>query len=243
MPRLFLSPGHGLGNSKPGLMDPGASANGTTEHAEAVKVCDALAAEVQAAGIEVLKVPYEGLSLAQKAAWINARKQPGDILWTIHLDSASATARGATIFYDDKFPSTKPLAEKWLASYCAATGIPSRGAKTDTQAAVGSLLLLSAVGGEMVLWELCYIGNIAELTVVRQKAAHALAGIAIAQAGGSPQPTPPAFQPSPEQVAAFSFMVALEVFTSQTPKTQNRYEQAVLFSRLVAAADLRYVRS
>jgi hypothetical protein len=68
------------------------------------------------------------------------------------------------------------------------------------------------------------------------------------------QPTLPAppmehgFTPSPEQATAFSDMIGIGVYAASTstdagtPKTQERYEQAVLLKRLFHAGDDRWVR-
>jgi hypothetical protein len=50
------------------------------------------------------------------------------------------------------------------------------------------------------------------------------------------------FTPSAEQAAAFSDMVGIGVYTAGTPKTQERYEQAIIYKRMFHAGDARWLR-
>lgn len=53
---------------------------------------------------------------------------------------------------------------------------------------------------------------------------------------------PDAFTPSDAQAKAFSDMIGQGVFTTGTPKTQDRYELAIILKRTLHAGDARWLR-
>ena len=138
MASIFVSAGHG--GFEGSLWDLGAIALGTTEAQEMILTRDLLVAELRQRGIETFSVP-DTLSLVETIAWINNRSLAGDVAVEMHVDAFSnPQVRGATAFYIGSNPKRKADADLILNGYLRrCPEIPSRGAKADTEAGVGSL--------------------------------------------------------------------------------------------------------
>ena len=85
---MYLSVGHS-GNKV------GAVANGTTEFQECAKIAETV---VEQAHGTITLVPTT-LDILPRIKWINEHAKESDVLIELHMDSASPTARGATVFY------------------------------------------------------------------------------------------------------------------------------------------------
>lgn len=233
---VWLDTGHGAGNRKPGIFDPGAVGNGAREADVVRALADATIPLLQARGVDVRRAP-DGNIATVRVPWQKKTLTAADTFIALHMDSAaSPTASGCTVFYPDDAPHLRTDAERFVTAFSQGTGIRSRGAKPDTSTAVGYVAVLHASDASAFLLEGGYMGNAADLAAVQAKGADALATAICTILDMS------TFQPTETQRAAFALMLSLGVYTSGTPRSQERYEQAVLFARLLAATDKRYVR-
>lgn len=125
--------------------------------------------------MQLVKVP-EGLSLAQRIAWINKNlaKYPEPFAIEFHMDSAAPAATGATVFFNDANAYTQNEGKQFLAEYTRVTGLKSRHVKSDTTSRHGQLGFVSEVKCASLLIETGFISNKNDLATVRQKGAEAI---------------------------------------------------------------------
>lgn len=235
---LWIDTGHGFGNRKPGVNDPGAVGNGAKEAEVVREIAAAALPLLQASGVDVRMAP-DGNITTVRIPWQRKTLTKSDTFIALHMDSAgSSTATGCTVFYPSDKTYLRIDAELLVTAYATGTGLRNRGAKPDSATAVGRVGVLHASEAAAFLIELGYMGNKGDIEAVRSNGAQALTTAILTILD-----MPPVHTPSPEQARAFAAMIALGIYTSGTPKTQDRYEQAVLFSRLLDATDRRYVRA
>jgi len=158
--------------------DPGAIGNGTTEHIEVKKAVEAAAQQFSATGVEML-VPPENLDLVQKIAWINARASKEDFAIEIHMDAASATANGSSIWYEDGKEEEKTIAEYFASALSVRLGTKNRGASPDTSNNHGRLGFVRDTICPAWLFECGFITNTVDLSRFRQKGGDALFNSAV----------------------------------------------------------------
>jgi N-acetylmuramoyl-L-alanine amidase len=205
MASIFVSAGHG--GFEGSLRDSGAIAFGTTEAQEMILTRDLLVAELQQRKLQTFSVP-DTLSLAQTIDWINARCQPGDVAIEMHADAFSnSQARGASAFYIGSNPQRKANADLILKGYLRRIpGMPSRGAKADTDAGVGSLGFCRRVAIPSILIELGFLTNPDDLRIFQTRRRDIALGLAdgleawLKNTDLKPLPTPtptPAPTPTP----------------------------------------------
>lgn len=130
-------------------------------------------------GIKLVKVP-EGLNLAQRIKWVNANLQLAiePMAIEFHLDSAGASAEGASVWYNDDNSYTLGEGKQFLAKYTEVTGFKSRHVNSDTKNRLGQLGWVSQLKCASLLVELGFISNAVELDVIRKKGVDAvIAGI------------------------------------------------------------------
>ncbi|MBW4647292.1 MAG: N-acetylmuramoyl-L-alanine amidase [Kastovskya adunca ATA6-11-RM4] len=158
MGRIFISAGHG--GFEGSIRDPGAISGGTTEATQMILLRDQIVAELRSRGFEVFSVP-DDLSLRASIQWINARARPGDVALEIHADAFSnPSVRGASVFYITNNTERKNHAELLLLALLRRLPqLPSRGAKPDTNTAVGSLAFLRQVSVASLLMEVGFLTN------------------------------------------------------------------------------------
>lgn len=131
---IFILAGHGIGPS--GTVDNGASGNGTTERKEVIEIAretvQRLKVDADFDGVEIVGIGIDNaMSLVDKEKQVNAyMKQKGytfndAVLVDIHMNSASASARGIEAWYGMNGDS-RDFAQA-IANYVAgATTIPLR---------------------------------------------------------------------------------------------------------------------
>lgn len=117
-------------------------------------------------GVEFVKVP-EGLGIAERCKWVNSQNL--DALFEFHLDSATPTATGSSIFYVDGNSWAKTQAEKMSVAYSNSTGLRNRGAKPDTSTRFKRLGAIRDVKIFAILVELGFISNATDLATIRAK--------------------------------------------------------------------------
>jgi N-acetylmuramoyl-L-alanine amidase len=177
MGSIFVSAGHG--GFEDGVRDSGAIAFGTTEAQELISIRDVLVPELRQRGINTFSVP-DTLSLVETIAWINNRCQPGDVALEMHADAfSSSKVRGASAFYIGSNPTRKADADLLLNAYLRrCPEVPSRGAKPDTEAGVGSLGFCRRVNIPSVLIELGFITSPDDLKVFQTRRRDVALGLA-----------------------------------------------------------------
>lgn len=148
--------------------DPGAVRDRLIEQVECIKIRDALVPLLTNEGFKVLSVP-DHLNLAQSIDWINKQiHYLNDALAIdIHLNALSDTkARGTEAFHGTSITSEK-IAEALSEEVAKQLGIPDRGAKPDTQTAVGQLGWIRKTNCWSTLIEVCFISNKEDMDALR----------------------------------------------------------------------------
>ena len=174
--KLLFDAGHGLGNRHRDVMDPGAEANGTSEHAEVELLRSDVVARLDGR-IEVLLVPNNNKTLHDKGAFIRDNFAADDVLLSLHLNAATPAATGAEILFDDQKPQNKAEAKRLVTAYCKKTGLKNRGAKPDTESHEGNVFILGQCPGRGYLLECGFISNAGDLATVRSDAASAITDV------------------------------------------------------------------
>ena len=164
---IILNAGHWDDPDTPHIEDPGASSNGIKETIEVMKIRDRVVHYFKKAGFEVHQVPDE-LDLRKSIAWANT-KAPSlndGLAIDIHLNFLSDTsARGSESFYGVSTTS-KEIASLMSAGVSVEMGIPDRGAKPDTQTAVGELGWIRKTTMWATLQEVCFLTNVEDMAVL-----------------------------------------------------------------------------
>ncbi|NJR38183.1 MAG: cell wall hydrolase [Leptolyngbyaceae cyanobacterium CSU_1_4] len=193
MGRIIVSAAHG--GIEGGSRDPGAVVDGVTEAREMILLRDLIVQTLRSRNYEALAVP-DDLSLQQTLDWVNNRAAVGDIALEIHANAFSdTTTRGIAVFYLANNEERKSQAELLLQTYIRRVPqMPSRGAKPDTQTALGNLAFCRQVVIPSLLMEVGLLTNADDrrlLQTQRQEIALGIAeGLATWSLGRSPNPAP-----------------------------------------------------
>ena len=157
---VILNAGHWDTKDTPHIDDPGASYNGVIEAMEVMKIRDRVIPILERHGITVHSVP-DHINLPESITWANERApQLNDGLAVdIHLNWLSnRTVRGSEAFYGVTDTSWQ-IAAAITKNVSKEMGIPDRGAKTDTQTAVGQLGWIRQSTMWATLIEVCFLTN------------------------------------------------------------------------------------
>lgn len=162
--KIFLDPGHGMGNVSEGKYDPGAviQPSGVEEADIALQWALTGKALLMLAGHEVV--------LSRKSEWteaplnkrVKAAEEAGcEMYISLHMNAASdGSANGSEVFYKD--PDDRTVAFCALHSLVA-LGFRSRGVKTEDQSARKKLHVLTFNGGPVILIEIGFLTNMKDL--------------------------------------------------------------------------------
>lgn len=132
MKTIIIDPGHGLGNRRPGVFDPGATSNGVREADVVMKWTNELRSILRSQGHRVIRTrahPGDPAHVGQRAGI--ARQYSGDIMLSLHCNAFNGTAQGTETFY--RGSSNLILATQINQAVVAALGTVNRGAKTERQ--------------------------------------------------------------------------------------------------------------
>lgn len=165
---IIINAGHWDDPDTVHVEDPGASFNGVQEAIEAIKIRDKVTPLLERLGFIVYRVP-DHLDLRKSIAWANekAPKLNDALAIDIHLNYLSDTnARGTESFYGVS-PTSKVIASKLAEHVSERLGIPNRGAKSDTQTAVGSLGWIRNTTMWASLIEICFLTNVKDMAELR----------------------------------------------------------------------------
>ncbi|HEV7241777.1 MAG TPA: N-acetylmuramoyl-L-alanine amidase [Thermoanaerobaculia bacterium] len=211
--KLFLDAGHGLGNRTPGVMDPGAMGNGTSEHAEVEKLRTEIIARV-GNRVTIVAVPNDGFTLQQKGNFLVQNFAEGDVFLSLHMNSSEPTGTGSEVLFDDAKPQHRKAADAMALDYATAMGLKNRGAKPDTESHEGNVFLLGKFPGPGFLLETGFISLASDLEIVRTKATAVISDLIVARFGV-------VVVGGQELEAARSRMIELGVFTEDVPRGQT----------------------
>ncbi len=128
---VVLDPGHGMGNRKPGVFDPGAVSNGIREADIALAWCNEIRGLLMARGNKVVRTRVDNndpAPIGQRAGI--ARQYGGTIMLSLHCNAATGSASGTETFYRGE--ANKATAERINAAVVSALGTRDRGVKTES---------------------------------------------------------------------------------------------------------------
>lgn len=139
---IILDPGHGMSNRKSGRYDPGACAEGVEEADVALRWANVLRDKLRKAGHAVVRTraSKDDPAPVGKRASI-ASQYNGEIMVSIHCNSADGKANGTETFY--RGTSNKAMAERINAALVEFLGTKNRGAKTEDQSQHGRLAVMA----------------------------------------------------------------------------------------------------
>ena len=165
---IIINSGHWDDSKTPHLDDGGAQFQEYREYIECTHIRDVLVPMLIDRGYTVHAVP-DDLDLRASITWANkiAPKLNDGLAIDIHLNALSnRDARGTEAFYGTS-DTSKEIAAVLSANVAESLGIPDRGAKPDTQTAVGSLGWIRKTTMWASLIEVCFITNEDDMEALR----------------------------------------------------------------------------
>lgn len=155
---IYLSSGHAKN-------DPGAISQGTTEYDEVQRLIQEIKPMLD------FHIPISLIddTLIGTIKWLTKTMKEGDIAIELHLDSATPTANGASIWYDDAQPWNRGFGEILLNNYCTLMDIKNRGAFPDNQNRHKRLGFTET--GKSYVMEMGFITNKNDLKKIKEKGA------------------------------------------------------------------------
>jgi N-acetylmuramoyl-L-alanine amidase len=139
---IILDPGHGLGNRRAGVYDPGACSEEHCEATIAMAWANQLRGILLAAGHRVVRTRVDHKDPApvgQRAAI--ARQYRGDIMVSIHCNAANGSASGTETFYRGE--ANREQAEAINKAVVNALGTRNRGTKLESDSQHATLAVMS----------------------------------------------------------------------------------------------------
>jgi N-acetylmuramoyl-L-alanine amidase len=142
MKTIIIDPGHGMGNKRKGVFDPGAFAVGFRESDIAMAWANELRAILRANGHRVVRTRIDHVDpapIGQRAKI--ARDYGGEIMISFHCNAFNGTAHGTETFYRGKI--NKDLAAELNLAVVDSLGTHNRGAKTEGQSQHSRLAIMA----------------------------------------------------------------------------------------------------
>lgn len=179
MKTIILDPGHGMSNRERGVYDSGAVAGGHTEAAIALDWANDLRDIIRAAGHKVVRTRVDHRDPCPVGRRDDiARAYGGDMMISLHCNSANGKASGVETFY--RGADDRAMAVKLTDALCAVLGLPNRGPKTEKQSQHASLAVMEF--DKCWLVELGFIDNPKDRAklldpVLRKAACEAIANV------------------------------------------------------------------
>lgn len=142
MKTIILDPGHGMGNRKNGVFDPGAVSAGVREADIAMDWANTLREILVDRGLKVVRTRVDHKDPASVSARARiAKEYGGDIMLSLHCNAATGTASGTETFY--RGAGNKAKADRITAAVCEVLGTKNRGAKTEGSSQHSRLAVMS----------------------------------------------------------------------------------------------------
>jgi len=128
---IILDAGHGMGNRRAGVFDPGAVSAGIREADIALAWCNEIRGLLMARGNKVVRTRVDNNDPAPigKRASI-ARQYGGTVMLSLHCNAATGKANGTETFYRGE--TNKAMAERINSAVVSALGTRNRGVKTES---------------------------------------------------------------------------------------------------------------
>lgn len=128
---IILDPGHGMGNRKSGVFDPGACSGGSQEADIAMDWVNELRSILLAAGHRVIRtrIDHKDPAPIGKRAGI-AHHFGGEIMISLHCNAANGSASGTETFY--RGDANREQAETINRAVVDALGTRNRGTKLES---------------------------------------------------------------------------------------------------------------
>lgn len=180
---IIINAGHWDDPKTSPVDDPGASHNHVLEAVECMKIRDELVPLLEHRGYVVHAVPDE-LNLRKSIDWANekATSLNAGLAIDIHLNSLSdPAARGTEAFFGTS-KTSESIASVLASTVSNKLGIPNRGAKPDTQTAVGSLGWIRQTKMWASLVEVCFVSNDEDMAILQREGGYRKAAEGIADA-------------------------------------------------------------
>lgn len=186
--RLFVDPGHGMGNRETGVFDPGAVSNGVREADVALAFGLAVKFYAEKVGLPVVMSRADNVTPAPLATRVrHARLTDCSHILSIHCnESDSAGAHGTESFYPGVFAhrECELFAAGIHPKIVRALGTADRGTKPETLTARKKLAIMRygddpTEGGFVCLTELAFLSNPADATRVLQRASRIAFAVAV----------------------------------------------------------------
>lgn len=180
--RLFLDAGHGPGNGKGGVFDPGAVGSGTTEHRLVSDLAEKVAG-MFIPHVEVVRVPE--LPLMDVVRWVNDQHKAGDVLFSLHMNAAvDPAATGVEVLIALTSPPERRAEALVVVQEAAETlKLRNRGLKFDVESVKGKLRGLPIVRSThcpAFLLEMGFISNRNDVAAVEARGAEAIRNAVLA---------------------------------------------------------------
>src|SRR5438105_2981612 len=179
--RIFLNPGHGASNVRPGAFDPGAECFGMQEYEVVSQITDAVmtryfslqdgqggaigeitVAETPAcSNVCVNRFHAASGHLGYVIRWLNSNRLPGDFVLSLHMNSSdNPEASGTEVYYSPHGPPRRQDQAMAVARAVSTTlGIPNRGPYRSDQSQHTHLGILDDTDAPALLIELGFISN------------------------------------------------------------------------------------
>jgi len=139
---IILDAGHGMGNRKPGVFDPGAVSAGIREADITMAWCNEIRGLLMARGNKVVRTRVDNSDpapIGQRAGI--ARQYGGTVMLSLHCNAATGSANGTETFY--RGDTNKAMAERINAAVVAALGTRDRGVKTESASQHARLAIMA----------------------------------------------------------------------------------------------------
>jgi len=182
MKTIIIDPGHGMSNRKTGVYDSGAESAGHTEAAIVMDWANELRAILTERGAKVVRTRVDAKDPCP--VWRRddiATSYKGDIMISLHCNSANGTASGIETFY--RGADDLPMAKRLTDALCAVLALPNRGPKTEKQSQHASLAVMEFAACWLI--ELGFIDNPKDRAklldpAMRRKGCEAIASVILA---------------------------------------------------------------
>lgn len=179
---VILDSGHGMGNRRAGIFDPGAVSGDTREADITLDWANEIRAILRKKNIPVVRtrIDHKDPCPISSRARI-AKTYNGAIMLSLHCNAATGKASGTETFYRGE--ANKATAAKINIAVCNALGTRSRGVKTENESQHATLAVMSFQ--PTYLLEIGFIDHSGDRekmldASLRKKACEALAEILIA---------------------------------------------------------------
>jgi N-acetylmuramoyl-L-alanine amidase len=139
---VILDPGHGLGNRKTGVFDPGAVSGGVREADIVMDWANEIRAFLRSAGYKVIRTRINNQDpapVSERA--VIARQYKGDVMLSIHCNAFNGTAHGTETVYRGE--ANKAKAEAINKAVVDVLGTRTRGAKLESAGQHGRLAVMA----------------------------------------------------------------------------------------------------